>query len=147
MLKKYIVRLTDDERFKLQRLVRTGKTQGYRIHRANIFLAVDANGSNCTDGDAAKALGCSSRTVANLRQRFVEQGFDAALERKQRVEPPVRRKLDGEGEAQLIALSCSEAPEGKSQWALRLLADKLVEMQVVENISHETVRRVLKKRS
>ena len=120
-------------------------TSAYRILHANMLLAADADNLNWTDAQIVKAFGCHQRTVENIRQRFVEQGFDAALERKQRTTPPRRPILDGDGEAQLIALACSEAPEGRSSWTLHLLADRLVAMNIVDTISHETVRQVLKK--
>lgn len=145
MPKKYIVRLTAEERTELEQLVSTGKSSAYRIRHANILLAADANNLNWTDAQIVEAFRCHRRTVENVRQRFVEQGFEAALGRKQRTTPPRQPVLDGDGEAQLIAMACSEAPEGRSSWTLHLLADRLVTMNIVDSISHETVRQVLKK--
>ncbi len=105
---------------------------------------MDANGPNWTDELVADAFGCHRNTVANVRQRFVEHGLEAALERQKRTYPP--RLVDGKLEAQIIALRCSSPPEGRARWTLRLLADKLVELEIVPAISHETVRQVLKKR-
>lgn len=145
MAKKYVVRLHSDEKASLKEIVRKGKTNAYRIRHANMLLAACVDGGNMSDQAIAKTFSCHRRTVENLRQRFVEQGLEAALERKKREFPPRERLLDGDGEAKLIALSCSQAPEGYSRWTLHLLADKLVELQIVETISHETVRQVLKK--
>jgi transposase len=143
--RKYIVTLTSEERKRLTRLVSSGKDKAYRIKHANILLAADEQGPNLTSQDIAKAFSCHLNTVSNLCQRFVEQGLEAALERKKRSSPPTPRKLDGRGEAHLIALACRQPPEGASHWALRLLADELVELGVVDSISYETVRRTLKK--
>jgi transposase len=143
--RKYVVTLTSEERGCLTRLVSSGHDKAYRIKHANLLLAVDKNGPNLTHQAAAKVFSCHLNTVSNLCQRFVEQGLDAALERKKRLLPPTPRKLDGRGEAQLIALACRQPPDGSSRWALRLLADELVELGVVDSISHETVRQTLKK--
>lgn len=145
MAKKFVVRLHSDEKAYLQKIISTGRTSAYRIRHANILLAVAVNGGKMNDHETAKAFCCHCRTVENIRQRFVEQGFESALERKQRKFPPHERLLDGDGEAQLIALACGEAPEGRSNWTLHLLADKLVELQIVDSISYETVRQVLNK--
>ena len=145
MAKKYIVRLLDDEREQLEELVDTGKTQAFRIKHANILLKIDANGPAWTDQQTAEAFGCHANTVRHIRRRFVEQGLEAAVERKKQERPSRARILDGENEARLIALSCSEPPEGCARWTLHLLADTLVEMEVVDSISHESVRQRLKK--
>ena len=142
---KYIVTLTSEERESLTRLVKAGKTQAYRIKHANILLAADVNGLNEPDKDIAAWLHCHANTVVNVRKRLVEQGLEAALGRKKRQTPPVARKLDGRGEANLIALACRKTPAGLSRWSLRLLADEMVELGIVDSISHETVRSVLKK--
>jgi len=142
---KYVVTLTSEERERLTQLVSKGQDKAYRIKHANLLLAVDENGPNLTHQAAAKAFSCHLNTVSNLCQRFVEQGLEAALERKKRLLPPTPRKLDGRGEAQLIALACRQPPDGACRWALRLLANELVELGVVESISHETVRQTLKK--
>lgn len=145
--RKYIVTLTSEERGRLTRLVSSGQDKAYRIKHANVLLAADKNGPNLPSQEIAKAFSCHLNTVSGVCQRFVEQGLEAVLDRKKRQTPPTPRKLDGRGEAKLIALACRKPPEGSSRWALRLLADELVELGVVESISYETVRRVLKKRA
>lgn len=147
MKKKYIVRLTEEERQGLEALVRKGKSAAYRRTHAQILLWTDEgeHGPGLIDSDVADTVGVSEKTVVRLRQRCVEQGLEAALERKRRVrEKP--RVLDGEGEAHLVALMCSEPPPGQARWTLQLLGNRLVELGVVESISHESVRQVLKKR-
>lgn len=145
MAKKYIVRLSCEEREELESLVRKGKTQAYRIKHANILLAVDADGPSWKDEEAAEAFGCHLNTVANVRQRLVEEGLEAAVERKKQKSPSRERILDGEKEARLITLACSEPPEGRPKWTLQMLADKLVALEVVDSICDQTVRRTLKK--
>ncbi len=147
MKKKYIVRLTEEERQALTRLVRTGKAAAYRRTHAQVLLWVDEgeHGPGLIDHEAARTVGVSEKTVVRLRQRCVEEGLEAALERKPRVREK-SRVLDGESEARLVALMCSEPPPGQSRWTLRLLGDRLVELGVVESVSHESVRQVLKKR-
>lgn len=147
MNKSYIVRLTEEERETLKALVSKGKTQAYRIRHATILLKVDADGPNWSDVRTAESVECHPNTVRNVRQRFVELGFEAALERKKQEVPSRQRKLDGAQEARLIAESCSEAPEGRARWTLHMLADRMVELKIVDSISHETVRRTLKKTS
>lgn len=147
MPKRYIVRLSEEEQQYLKDLVSTGKTVAYRIKHANILLNIDVNGSGWTDEEAAMAFSCHRNTVANLRQRLVEQGLEAALERKPNQRPSRQRVCDGESEAKLIALRCGEPPVGQARWTLRLLADRAVELEIVPAISHETVRQVLKKMS
>lgn len=145
MPKRYVVRLSDEERKELQDLVSTGKAAAYRIKHANILLNIDVNGQGWTDEEAALAFSCHRNTVANLRQRLVEQGLGSALERKPSKTSPRQRVCDGDSEAKLIALRCGEVPSGHARWTLRLLADKAVELEIVPTICHETVRRVLKK--
>lgn len=145
MAKKYIVRLADEEREMLAELVNKGKTQAYRIKHANILLAVDEDGPKWPDEQAAEAFSCHVQTVANVRQRFVEQGLEAAIERNKQKRPSRQRILDGEKEARRIAVACSAPPEGRAKWTLKLLADQLVVLEVVETISDQTVRRTLKK--
>lgn len=147
MVKKYIVRLTKEERERLKALVSKGRTSARKIARAQVLLKVDADGPNWTDEQAAESFGIRANTAAEIRQRFVEEGLDRALDRKQPADPPRRRKLDGAGEARLIAMACGEPPEGRARWTLRLLAGQLVELAVVDGISHETVRQTLKKTS
>jgi transposase len=144
-VKKYIVRLDDDERGRLQRLVRAGKAAAYKIRHANMLLMADADGPGWADERIAEGLGVSVGQIEHLRKRFVEQGIAACLERKQQERPSIEPKFDGEKEAKLIALACGKAPEGRERWSLRLLADRAVELRIVESTSHETVRQVLQK--
>jgi hypothetical protein len=125
--------------------VKKGKTAAYKIRHANMLLKVDADRSEWTDEKTAKAFSAHKSTVARIRQRFVEEGLEAALNRKKQASPSRKHIFDGEGEARLIALSCGEPPEGRSRWTLRLLADKAVELEIVGSASHETVRQTLKK--
>ena len=145
MNKKYIVRLTRKERKQLERMISVGKAAAYKIKHANILLMTDANGPEWTDEQIAEAFACHPNTVRGVRQRLVEQGLEAALERRKQASPPRGPVLDGRGEARLIALSRSAPPEGRERWTLRLLAAKLVELEVADSISHETVRQRLKK--
>ena len=147
-MKKYIVRLTPDERDQLLRMVRSGKVAARALLHARILLKADTapEAAAWSDEAIATALEVHATTVARVRQRFVEQGVEAAL----RPKPSTRqyaRKLDGAAEAHLIALACGPAPEGRAQWTLRLLADQLVELEHVGSVSHETIRRTLKKTS
>lgn len=145
--KKYVVRLEVAERERLRGLVRAGKAAAYKIRHANILLAVDESreGPGLTDERAARALDVSVGTIEPLRRRLVERGLEACLERKKQDRPSVEPKFDGEQEARLIALACSKAPDGRELWSLRLLADRAVELKIVDSASHETVRRVLSK--
>jgi len=147
MNKKYIVRLTQEEREELKRLISKGRTAAYKIKHANILLKADADSETWTDEEIARAFSVHTKTVCNIRQRIVFEGLDGALKRKKREKPPREKILDGEKEARLIAMSCGEPPEGCAHWTLRLLAGKLVELEIVESISHETVRQTLKKTS
>ena len=146
--KKYVVTLTDEEREGLQRLVSSGKAAARKLTHARILLQADAApaGPGGCDDEIVEALGVGRATVERIRERFVEEGLEAALARKQ-PQREYRRKLDGQAEARLIATACGSAPEGRSRWTLRLLASRLVELAVVESISHECVRRTLKKTS
>lgn len=143
--KKFIVRLSKEEREELTSIVSKGKTQAYKIKHANILLNVDEDGLARTDKDIAAMLHCHLNTIHDVRRRYVEQGLEAALGRKRRENPPREKILDGEKEARLIAVACSEAPPGYSRWSLRMLADRLVELEVVKTISAPTVMRALKK--
>jgi transposase len=145
MPKKYVVRLTSEERELLQDLVSKGKTQAYRIRHAHILLKADADGPAWLDRQITEAFSCNRSTVEGIRKRFVMEGLDSALERKKRAKPPTERILDGAKEARLIALACSEPPAGRSRWTLHLLADELVALNIVEKISYRTVQRTLKK--
>ncbi len=146
-MKKYLVRLTEDDRERLRALTRKGKAAAYKIKHANILLNANADGSAWTDKRIAEAVGCHVRTVENVRRRCVLEGLEAALERKEQARPRRERKLDGEGEARLIALACSAPPEGRDRWTLQLLAEGLVRLKVVDSIALQTVRRTLKKTS
>ena len=143
--KKYIVRLTAQEREVCQRTVRKLKGSSEKVRRAQILLKADADGSAWTDERIADAFSCRTKTVENVRQRCVLEGFERALERKRRASPPVPKLLDGEQEAQVIALRLGPPPTGYANWSLRLLARRVVELGVVESVSRETIRRTLKK--
>ena len=143
--KKYIVELTDTEREELKAYVNKGTNKAYKIKHANILLKADSKGSCWTDKQIAEAFACDTKTVYNVRRRFVEKGLSGALDRACRQAPPCPRKLDGEAEVRLIALSCSEPPECFGRWSLRLLASELVRLEIVESICSETVRQTLKK--
>jgi transposase len=147
MAKKYLVTLTADERDRLTGLVSAGKRSALTITRARILLKADQadGGPAWDDASIAQALDCGLRTVERVRQRFVERGLEPALGRKPQDQPSRERKFDGAAEARLIALACSEPPQGRARWTLKLLADRLVELEVFEAVSDETVRRVLKK--
>jgi transposase len=145
MNKRYVVRLSAAEQDRLRALVKAGKVAGYKIRHANMLLMADAAGPAMTDQQVSEALGVSSGQVEHLRKRLVEDGLDACLQRKKQERPSIEPKFDGEKEARLIAVACGKAPAGRERWSLRLLADKAVELRIVESASHETVRRVLKK--
>ena len=146
MNKIYKVTLTPDEWRELIAVVSTGKSNAATIKYANILLAVDdVDNAPLSDHKAAKRFHCHAKTVYNIRERFVEHGFEAALERKKRETPPTPPIFDGRVEARLIAIACSTPPEGSNGWTLQLFADKCVELNIVETTSHETVRTVLKK--
>ncbi|MBX9583777.1 MAG: IS630 family transposase [Gemmataceae bacterium] len=145
--KRYLVTLTPDEREQLDALTRAGKRSARTTTRARILLLADQaeGGPAWEDRRVAEALGCGHRTVERVRERFVTHGLDAALSHKAQDKPSRERVLDGKAEARLIAPACEEAPGGRKRWTLRMLADKLVELEVVEAVSAETVRRALKK--
>jgi transposase len=147
MKKSFVVRLTETERPELDALVRKGKASALTITRARILLKADQgkDGEAQTDAQVAQALSVAAKTVFNVRRRWVEEGLEAALRRKKQDCPSRSRKLDGVAEAKLVATCCGPAPQGRARWTLRLLAGKLVELQTVEYISPETVRRTLKK--
>jgi hypothetical protein len=148
-MKRYRVTLEAEERQRLLDLIAGGKAAARKLAHARILLKADAaeGGPAWPDGRIAEALEVSTATVERARQRFVEQGLDAALDRKPRERPPREIKLDGRAEARLIALACSPPPLGRAVWTMQLLADKLVELEVVDSISDETVRLALKKTS
>jgi hypothetical protein len=145
MNKRYVVRLDAQERQRLAQLVSVGKVAGYKIRHANMLLMADADGPAMTDQQISQALGVSVGQMEHLRRRLVEQGLEACLSRKPQEHPSIASKFDGEKEAKLIALACGKAPDGYGKWSLRLLADRAVELKIVESTSHETVRRVLQK--
>lgn len=145
MQKKYIVRLSAEERTELEAMVTKGKAAAYRIKHANIVLAADVNGPAWPDRHIAEAFSCHPRSVENVRPRLVLDGLSAALERKKQIRPSHQRRLNGKGEARLIALACGSPPEGRDRWTLQLLAEALVALKVVDSISDQTVRRTLKK--
>jgi hypothetical protein len=143
MQKKYIVRLTDEERATLVEVVAKLKGSSQKVKRAQVLLKADADGPAWTDAKIAEAFDCRTKTVENIRERFVVEGFDVALHGK----PPAPRVklLDGEQEAKVIALRLGTPPAGFSNWTLRLLAEQVVALEIAERISYETVRRTLKK--
>jgi len=143
MLKKYIVRLTDEERQTLRQVVAKFKGSSQKVRRAQVLLKADADGPGWTDAKIADAFGCRTKTVENIRERFVTEGFEITLNGQPG--PPRPKLLDGEQEAKLIALRLGSPPAGFSNWSLRLLAQQVVVLEIAESISHETVRRTLKK--
>jgi hypothetical protein len=147
MARRYVVSLEKEEREGLLRLVSVGKGAARKLAHARILLQADeADGRpRVPDERIAAALEVSDDTVARVRQRFVEEGLEAALERKAGARPPRARVIDGAAEAKLVALCCGGPPEGRARWTLQMLADKLVELKIVETVSYETVRQTLKK--
>lgn len=145
MRKKYIVRLTDAERELLKVVVGKFKGTSQKVRRAQVLLKADAEGAAWTDAKIADAFGCRTKTVENIRERFVTRGFEVTLNGERRLEPPCPKLLDGEQEAKVIAMRLGSPPPGFSNWTLRLLAEQVVALEIVESISHETVRRTLKK--
>ena len=143
--KRYIVRLTAEEREVCQQTVRKRNGSSEKVRRAQILLQADADGPAWTDQRIADAVPCRTKTVENIRQRCVLAGFERALERKRRETPPVPKLLDGEQEARIVALRLGPPPKGYANWSLRLLARRVVELAIVESVSHETIRRTLKK--
>jgi hypothetical protein len=145
MNKKFVVRLSDEERAVCQEVVKKLKGSSQKVRRAQVLLKADADGPGWIDSRIAEAFNCRVQTIENLRKRLVTESFELALEGKTRQEPPTPPKLDGEGEAKLIAMRLGKPPVGYGHWTLQLLADELVALEVVDSISHETVRNVLKK--
>ena len=145
MVKKYIVRLTDQERVTLVEVVKKLKGSSQKVRRAQVLLKADADGPGWADAQIAEAFGCRTKTVENIRERYVTQGFDVTLHGQPRLKPPRSKLLDGKQEAQVIALRLGPPPKGYGSWSLRLLAGRVVELAIAPSISHETVRQTLKK--
>jgi transposase len=147
MSPRYRVTLTKEERIELEDITRRGKMHARRFIHARALLLCDAgvDGPAWNVADVATALGVSSRSIEHLKKRFVEDGMEAALERKPLEKPPREVIFDGAFEARLITLACSKAPTGHQRWTVRLLADKAVDLRFAESVSHMTVQRVLKK--
>lgn len=145
MKKKYIVELTEDERHLLMATVKKLKGTSQKVKRAQILLKADINGPSWTDSRIAEAFDCRTQTVENVRLRFVTDGLEITLEGKKRQNPPTPKLLDGEQEAKIIATRLGTPPKGYGKWTLRLLARKVVELEIVESISYQTIRRTLKK--
>jgi len=147
MSPRYRVTLTKEERKELEAMTHRGKTHARKFIHARALLLCDAgsNGPAWNVSDVAEALGVSSRSIEHLKKRFVEEGLEAALERKAREKPPRDIIFDGAFEARLVALACSDTPEGHRRWTVRLLADKVVELGIAKSVSHMTVQRILKK--
>ena len=147
MLKKYIVRLSQEERESLERLVKKLSGSSQKVRRAQILIKADVEGLNWTDKQIAEAFSCRTETVENLRKTLVTKGFEIALNGQKRKTPPRKRVLDGEQEARVIATRLGSPPDGFGEWSLRLLKEQLVELEIVESISHETLRTILKKKA
>ena len=145
MQKKYIVRLSKEERNTLREIVKKLKGSSQKVRRAQILLKADADGPAWSDSRIAEAFACRRQTVEMIRQRLVETGFQETLDGKKRADPPTPKLLDGEQEAKIIAARLGPPPKGYANWTLRLLARKVVELQIVDAVSYETVRRTLKK--
>lgn len=145
MIKKYVVRLTDEERGRCQAIVKKLKGSSEKVRRAQILLKADADGPRWSDVKIAEAFDCRVQTIENLRKKLVTEGFEQALERKIRQGAPRTCKLDGVTEAKLIAMRLGKPPAGYGHWTLQLLAEEMVALEVVDSISYETVRRTLKK--
>ncbi len=145
MKKKYIVRLSDQERQELGSVIKKLSGTGQKVRRAQILLKSDADGPRWTDAKISDAFGCRIKTVENIRQRLVESGFQQAFEGKKRDQPPTEKLLDGKQEAQVIALRLGSPPKGYANWTLRLLARKVVELEIAPEASRMTVSRTLKK--
>jgi len=145
MNKKYIVRLSEQERQSCREIIKKLKASSQKVRRAQILLKADADGPDWIDTKIAEVFGCRVQTIENLRKRVVIESFDLALEGKQRQDPARPPILDGEQEAKLISMRLGRSPAGYGRWTLQLLADELVTLEVVDSISRETVRRTLKK--
>ena len=149
IVKKYVVRLSDDERQQLATLIRKGSSPAQRLMKARILLKADVSegGEGWSDNQIIEALETSPSMVYRVRKQLVEEGFEAVLSRKPRATPAVARIFDGEKEAKLIALACSAPPKGRARWTLRLLENKVMELNIVDRASDSTIGRTLKKTS
>ena len=145
MEKKYIVRLSKKERETLRGVSKRPTGSSQKVRRAQILLKADIRGPNWTDARIAEAYSCRVQTVENLRKRLVTEGFEITLNGKPRESPPRQKRLNGKQEAKVIAMRLSKPPKGFANWSLRLLADRVVELKLVDSISHETIRQTLKK--
>jgi hypothetical protein len=147
MAPRYKITLTKEEQQELENISKKGKTAARTVllSRALLLLDVNRDGEKWTAIKAADALGVTTRTLEHMKKRFVEDGIDFAIQRKKREKPPTAKIFDGEFEAKLIALACTEAPEGRNRWTVRLLADKIVELEIAPTVSFMTVHNVLKK--
>lgn len=145
MQKKYIVRLDDQERQELHAVIRKLSGTGQKVRRAQILLKADADGPGWTDARIAEAFSCRTKTVENIRQRLIESGFRETLNGKKRQKPPTEKVLNGEQEAKIIATRLGPPPKGYANWSLRLLARKVVELEIVDAVSSATLCRMLKK--
>jgi transposase len=145
MKKKHVVKLTKRQREIAQKIVDQLEGSPQKVKRAQVLLKADQHVDGWTDKQIADAFGCTTKTIENVRQRFCEQGFDVAVDGKQRERPPRERKFDGEAEAKLIALRLSDPPEGYANWTLDLLQERVVALSIVESVSRETLRVTLKK--
>ena len=145
MKKKYIVRLSEEERSVCQLVIKKLKGSSRKVRRSQILLKTDADGPGWTDAKIAEAFNCRTQTIENLRKRVVTESFELALNSRKRDKPPTAPKLDGQGEAKLIAMRLGKPPKGFGKWTLELLADQLVKLEVVDSICPETVRQSLKK--
>ena len=146
-VKKYVVRLSSEERERLETLIRKGKSPAQQLLKARILLKADVSesGDGWSDGQIIEAVETRPSMVYRVRKQLVEEGFDAVLSRKQRATPAIARIFDGEKEAKLIALACSKPPKGRTRWTLRLLENKVVELNIVDRASDSTIGRALKK--
>jgi len=145
MRKKYIVRLTQNERSHLHEIIKKLKGSGQKVRRAQILLKADADGPSWTDKKIADAFYCRSKTIENIRQKFVMNGFQQTLDGKKREHSPTPKLLDGEQEAKIIATRLGSPPSGYANWSLRLLTRRVIELSIVSSVSHETIRQTLKK--
>lgn len=145
MNKKYIVRLSAEEREILEDIIKKLKGSSEKVRRAHILLKVDADGPNWADVKIAEAFSCTNRTVETIRKRFVTKGFESVLNGKKREAPPRKKLLDGEQEAKIIAMRLGTPPKGFGSWSLRLLTDRIIELEIIESVCHETIRKSLKK--